>query len=367
VAVVPTTVQRLHFSADQVTSEKVGVQVTGLAVYRIAQPLIAYRMLNFSFPERAQEKLQQLLVEMFVGAARRLVSNLTVEECLAKRKEGIAAELMREIAPVVSGSGRAEDDTDRGWGVVLDDIEIQDVRILSQAVFGNLQAGYRLEQERRAREAELAKNRSLEQQAAEAGRQIALAKLAAETEVRQRRQASAEEARMSELAAEARVSESQRAHEQAAARARLQADLEKVRMDGETEAARHTAKMAQLTQEKAHVDAQAAAAEARRRLGEALVALTELDARKSRVGHELELDRVRGLREVENTISPESIQLMVAQQLPQLAAAFQQKLGEIHITAVDGANPFGYVAAAVEGVMGLARSAGLKLPEKPKE
>ncbi len=151
ISVVPTTVQRLHFTADQVTREKVGVQVTGLAVYRIAMPLIAFRMLNFSFTERAQEKLQQLLVEMFVGAARRLVSNLGVEDCLSKRKEGIAVELMREIAPVVSGSGRPEDQTHRGWGVVIDDIEIQDVRILSQSVFQNLQAAYRQQQELRAR------------------------------------------------------------------------------------------------------------------------------------------------------------------------------------------------------------------------
>src|SRR5512132_1719124 len=70
VAVVPTTVQKLRFSADQVTREKVGVEVTGLAVYRIAEPLIAFRMLNFSFPERAQQKLEEMLVEMFAGAAR---------------------------------------------------------------------------------------------------------------------------------------------------------------------------------------------------------------------------------------------------------------------------------------------------------
>ena len=57
VAIVPTSVQRLQFTADQVTSEKVGVQVTGLAVYRIVDPLVAFRMLNFSFPERASEKL----------------------------------------------------------------------------------------------------------------------------------------------------------------------------------------------------------------------------------------------------------------------------------------------------------------------
>jgi hypothetical protein len=37
-------------------------------------------------------------------------------------------------------------------------------------------------------------------------------------------------------------------------------------------------------------------------------------------------------------------------------------MGEVHITAVDGANPFGYIAAAVEGVMGLARAAGLEVP-----
>lgn len=54
IAIVPTTVQRLHFVADQITQEKVGVKVTGIAVYRIAEPLIASRMLNFSFPERGR-------------------------------------------------------------------------------------------------------------------------------------------------------------------------------------------------------------------------------------------------------------------------------------------------------------------------
>src|SRR3954468_8183444 len=125
VAVVPTTVQQLRFVAEQVTSEKVGVEVTGVAVYRLAEPLIAFRMVNFSYPERAQEKLEELLGEMFVGAVRRLVANLSVEECLSRRKEGIASELMREIVPVVSGHGKPEDATDGGWGVVMDSVEIQ--------------------------------------------------------------------------------------------------------------------------------------------------------------------------------------------------------------------------------------------------
>ena len=64
VAIIPTSLQRLQFKADQVTLEKVGVEVVGLAVYRIAEPLLAYSVLNFSFPERAQEKLEQFLNQM---------------------------------------------------------------------------------------------------------------------------------------------------------------------------------------------------------------------------------------------------------------------------------------------------------------
>ncbi len=311
VSVVPTTVQRLHFTADQVTREKVGVQVTGLAVYRIADPLIAFRMLNFSYSERAQEKLQQLLVEMFVGAARRLVSNLGVEDCLAKRKEGIAAELIREIAPVVSGSGRPEDHTHRGWGVIIDDIEIQDVRILSQSVFQNLQAEYRQAQERRAREAELQTQRSLEQQQANVDREIALSRLASENEI----------------------------------------------------SAQHAARVAAAQQEIQQLAVQTAAADARRALLETELRLAELDTRRGQLGQELELAKARALREIENTVSPEAIQLTVARELPKLALAFQQKLGEVRSTAVNGSNPFGFGAAAVESVLGLARSAGLELPK----
>jgi regulator of protease activity HflC (stomatin/prohibitin superfamily) len=480
VAIVPTSVQRLQFTADQVTSEKVGVQVTGLAVYRIVDPLVAFRMLNFSFPERAQEKLAELLREMFVGAVRRLVANLKVEECLTRRKEGIAEELMREIAPVVSGKGRLDDRTDEGWGVVLDTIEIQDVRVLSHAVFANMQARFRQEQERVAREAELAKERFIRQEEAEAERQIALTRLATEEEVRQKRQHAEEQSRLESLAVESRVEEARLAKERgtrqaqvaleretalakhnaeldvreqkaraeeaqklaqleaqrrlseaqltqekalaasraqlelerlkleqeaqaakvaqerslAAARAqaelerlkleqeaeatrvaherqmavlRAEAELEKLHQEQQAQAARHAAQMAVLQQEAERVRSQAKVSEARCAIAEAELAITEMEARKSRIAQDPELARARALRDIENTLSPESIQMMLAQQLPQLAAAFQQKMGEVHVTAVDGANPFGYIAAAVEGVMGLARSAGLQVPTPPKK
>lgn len=507
VAIVPTSIQRLQFTADQVTSEKVGVQVTGLAVYRIADPLVAFRMLNFSFPERAQEKLAELLREMFVGAARRLVANLSVEECLSRRKEGISTELMREIAPVLSGKGRLEDSVDAGWGVLLDTIEIQDVRVLSSTVFENMQARFRREQERQAREAELAKERFVHREETEAERQlnlqrleaedevrqrkqtadeqsqletlaiaarvaeaklaqertlkqeqvtvereVALTKLSAEQEVRQKKQISDEQAKLEALNAEARLSEAKIVSERALATSRAQVDMEKLAREQEIEvtrarialeklkqeqdadvgraklelekqklaqeaeaaqarfelvrlqreqeaeharaqmelerlrreedqataraqmelerlrreqeqtAARHEGQLAEQLQEVEKLKAQLQVVQSRRSIAEAEVSIAELEVRRENARQELELARARALRDIENTISQEVIQMTLAQQLPQVAAAFQQKMGEVHVTAVDGANPFGYIAAAVEGVMGLARSAGLKVP-----
>lgn len=393
VSIVPTTVQRLHFVADQVTSEKVGVQVTGVAVYRIADPLIAFRMLNFSYPERAQEKLASMMVEMFIGATRRLVANLTVEQCMTRRKDALASELMREIAPVVGGVGRPDDRAQRGWGVVVDSIEIQDVRVMSAAVFANMQARFRQELERQAREAELARERAVQQDEAATNRQIELARVAAQTEVRREKQTADEAARLEKLAADTRVEETRLATERAAKQAQLDSERElqlkkieseaavamqkqlaaerarlaQLQADAKAEAARHAMRIAAETQAAEVLAAQARVAEGKRQLAELELKTVELETQKQKLAHELELERAAKLREIDNTLTPEVIQLAVANRLPELAAAFQQKMGEVHVTAVDGANPFGYVAAAVEGVMGLARSAGLELPKKPAQ
>ncbi len=217
---------------------------------------------------------------------------------------------MREIAPVVAGSGRPEDTTARGWGVVLDTIEIQDVRVLSDAVFANLQARYRNEQQQKAREAELSRERAVRQTEAEA-------------------------------------------------------ELERIRLEAEAETARHAARLQRAEEEAARSLAEAEVARAKGKIAEAELAAFELELRRQRLAQELELGRTRTLREIENVISPEAVQLALAQRLPELAQAFQQKMGEVHVTAVDGANPFGYIAAAVEGVMGIARSVGLDLKRPP--
>ncbi|MCA9638617.1 MAG: hypothetical protein KC420_21455, partial [Myxococcales bacterium] len=221
VAIIPTSINRLHFTADQVTKEKVGVSVTGLAVYRIVEPELTFRMLNFSFSERASEKLAEILREMFVGAVRRHVANLTVEQAITHRKEAIGAELMRELAPVVSGRGRADDTTTGGWGVVLDSVEVQDVRVLSESVFSNMQAVFRSELAMRAREAELTSAQAIATREATAAKTIEEAKIASEGAVREMRAQAesrsteieiAEESKRAALKAKANEEESRRDH-----------------------------------------------------------------------------------------------------------------------------------------------------------
>jgi hypothetical protein len=253
-----------------VTSEKVGVQVKGLAVYRVARPELAVRMLNFSFPERAQEKLGETLRDMFVGAARRLVANLSVEECLTRRKEALAAFLIAEIAPVVSGEGRVGDSTDKGWGVIIDTIEIQDVQVLSDVVFRNMQAPYRNALLLKARDSEITTEKETVVREAAGKRQIEEAKARAEAEMRELRAQTETAAAQAELAEEMK-------------RLSLRAEAERARLDREREAEKHKLEQqAELARARAQnereAEAQKAETEAQARSAKAKAGTTAAEA-----------------------------------------------------------------------------------------
>lgn len=340
VAVIPTTINRLQFTADQVTLEKVGMRVTGLAVFRIVEPEIAFRMLNFSYAERASQKLAEILREMFVGATRRHVANLRVEDVMTRRKDAIAAELLTELAPVLEGRGRVDDSTSMGWGVVIDTVEIQDVRVLSEEVFANMQATYRAELAARAREAELEREALVAAREAEHQRALEKARLEAEAE----RAVRLEAARSAELERQVRRLEAQQlldAQEHATALLRQ-----------EQEAARRSAKAeADRVHEAAAAEAQA---ELRRRQ-------LELD----RLAGELATALALAQRRVDDTVSPERIQLeLVTRALPAIAEAMAQPIGELRVTQIGqgGDDPTAWLARGMAQVIEVARGLGLRLP-----
>ena len=325
VSVVPTSLQRLRFVTDQITLERVGVAITGLAVYRVADPLLAYRVLNFSYPERAQEKLELTLTEMLMGATRRLVANLSVDDCLQKRKAALADELLREIAPVIGGEGRLDDHSDQGWGIVLDTVEIQEVRVLSELVFANMQAPFRAGLQRRAREAEI------ESAAVIAEREDAVAREALERGNQDRIRSLELDLREEE----ARVSDALR---------RQQLVVDEAR--GEIEAHEVHSRALALRSE---LDAQAFRAELARKAAEA-----ELQAKIDLRQAEVDLAAAgAALRRAEA-----EAKVLIARQLPALAGAVGSRIGEVKVTQIGGGdqqNPFATVAQAVASVVELAR------------
>jgi flotillin len=345
VTILPTSIQRVTFVADQITAEKVGVGVTGVAVYRVADPLLAFRLLDFSDGDAALAQLGAILRDMFIGAARRLVAALTVEQCLTRRKEGIAQELMREIQPVVAGQGRPDDATDRGWGLVIDSIEIQDVRILSEKVFADLQAPFRAALELEARRSQVERDQMVrlkqieaneramaaqvgsDLQAQERARQLAAAEHAVQlSRIEQRAAVQAEEARAAgALAAEQGRGEAERAQ------AALEAQLERAQLEAEGSAQ-----------------------------------TTRLRLETERAESELALQRRRAEREVDNLIPDQRLRYeLVTATLPEIARAFARSLGPVHLTQItgagDGKGGLGFLAEAFAQVLAVARASGVEL------
>jgi len=416
VAIIPTTINRLQFTADQVTLEKVGVQITGLAVYRIVEPELTFRMLNFSYSERASEKLGEILQEMFVGATRRLVANLSIEDTMTRRKEAIAHELLVELAPVVEGRGRGDDSTATGWGVVIDTVEVQNVRVLSETVFNEMQARFRAELAMRARQAELESARDIATREAEATRQIEEARLAGETATRELRaqseshatqievteqikreqlqahaadeQGQRNQARaLGELRAQAEMQSQKAAREQARALAELRARTE---LEAEKAQQAEAARLAQLARERTLSEAERQVIEARHlnatREAELSAALAAQKARTAaelkefeniaaakvqqrelemkRLAHEVQAAALRATKEIENMISDDRIRMaLVDTGLPAVAAAFAQKFGEVKFTSFggDASDPSALIGKGITQVMTLVKDLGAEL------
>ena len=310
VAMVDTSVRRLQFTADQITREKVGVAVTGLAVFRIVEPLLAYRTIDLG----RSEDYTRILAEMFVGATRRLVANLALDECLTRRKEALASELMAEVAPVVQGTGRPDDSSARGWGVAIDTIEIQDVKVLSEEVFANLQAPYR-----QALEMAALKARALVQAKA--------------------RTIEAEQARTAELARQAQMK------------------LEEERLA--TEAARRQ----QASLDEAKLAALRSEAESAQRVAEATsrVRVAEQQAEAARVLGSAEADGIAMKRRAEATeVTPEHLQeVLLTQTLPRIAEAFRDSYDNVVVTGPGGLD---FLGQELEQALATARAFGVKLP-----
>ena len=132
VFIIPTTLKELVFEASQLTKDNVDVRIKGMAVYRISEPLRIYKLINWQSRQASEQKLADMIGGMCRSTSKWLVSNMDLAECIRKRKEEIADLLKLEISQVVA-------DNEKGWGVDLVTIHINDVFVVDPDIFQAMQ------------------------------------------------------------------------------------------------------------------------------------------------------------------------------------------------------------------------------------
>ena len=155
--IIPSSTQTIQFRADQITAENQGVEISGFAVWRVADAGKAAANFDFTEPEDALATIGSALQDVLESAIRHQVARMTID---ALRKRGSIILQLKDEMAYVAGL----------WGIAVETVEIKSVRILSRQLFENLQAPFRnalrLESEQSAIETEkrLAEERTAQQE-----------------------------------------------------------------------------------------------------------------------------------------------------------------------------------------------------------
>jgi regulator of protease activity HflC (stomatin/prohibitin superfamily) len=128
---VPSTAQSISFAADQITAENQGVEVGGFAVWKVGDPEKAAASFEFSSSAAALASNSENLRNVVESAIRHQVANMTIEDALQKRGS-IILQLKNELTYI---AGRC--------GLVIETVEIRNVKILSSQLFAQMQAPFR--------------------------------------------------------------------------------------------------------------------------------------------------------------------------------------------------------------------------------
>lgn len=173
--IIPGNVKNITFVADQISRENQGVEVSGFAIWKVGEPKKIYQHFDFMQEEDTLEQVSVFLQDVVESAIRHMVANMTIEEVLRKRGT-IIQQLKRELEYVCEQ-----------WGIVVETIEIKNVRILSKTLFDNMQAQFRnsvrLEAERNTIETE----KQIEEQKIHVSDQTSIIKQQSELAERERR------------------------------------------------------------------------------------------------------------------------------------------------------------------------------------
>lgn len=130
---VPAYVQRLKFLTDNANIHYQGIEIQGYASWRIdpKNPEKSLSTLDFFNENDPMAKTNEELKTICIEAVRHVIANMTIDDAL-KKKDDIADRLFVQLKAI-------EDK----WGIVFDQVGIEQVRIMSDTLFQDLQSEFR--------------------------------------------------------------------------------------------------------------------------------------------------------------------------------------------------------------------------------
>jgi hypothetical protein len=130
---VPAYVQRLKFLTDNANIHYQGIEIQGYASWRINPntPEKSLSTLDFFNENDPMAKTNDELKTICIEAVRHVIANMTIDDAL-KKKDDIADRLFIQLKEI-------EDK----WGIVFDQVGIEQVRIMSNTLFQDLQSEFR--------------------------------------------------------------------------------------------------------------------------------------------------------------------------------------------------------------------------------
>ncbi|MDF1551037.1 MAG: SPFH domain-containing protein [Bacteroidales bacterium] len=130
---VPAYVQRLKFLTDNANIHYQGIEIQGYASWRINPefPEKSISTLDFFNENDPMAKTNEELKTICIEAVRHVIANMTIDDAL-KKKDDIAESLIVQLKTI-------EDK----WGIIFDQVGIEQVRIMSDTLFHDLQSEFR--------------------------------------------------------------------------------------------------------------------------------------------------------------------------------------------------------------------------------
>jgi flotillin len=229
--IIPSTAQSIGFVADQITAENQGVEVAGFTVWKIDDPHKASACFDFSDSAVALASIGENLRNVVESAIRHQVANMAIEDVLRKRGT-IILQLKNELA-YIAGQ----------WGLVIETVEIRNVKVLSTQLFAQMQAPFRDKMRLQSETSALETEKQLAERRLAQKEKIALQ----EREFQRRELERGSEAERLKIAAESQL-QSFRLDEQRELVAKEQS-LHAVQATLQTERQRHTAALAAIEDE----------------------------------------------------------------------------------------------------------------------